>query len=102
MNFSLQGKHCSSQMANSLFLAVVISHFYSTVYLMTASNVGQATVSRSIDQIAPVVRQCIPSNPRCARSSTCESLEHPHHAHEEFNLAWIKPSYSAAYVIICV
>ena len=71
-------------------------------YLMTASNVGQATVSRSIDQIAPVVRQCIPSNPRCARSSTCESLEHPHHAHEEFNLAWVKPSYSATYVIICV
>ena len=33
MNFSLQGKHCSSQMANSLFLAVVISHFYSTVYI---------------------------------------------------------------------
>ena len=42
------------------------------------------------------------SNPRCARSSTCESLDHPHHAHEEFNLAWIKPSYSVAYVIICV
>ena len=42
------------------------------------------------------------SNPRCARSSTCESLGHPHHAHEELNLAWVKPPYSAARVIICV
>ena len=65
-------------------------------------GVGQAAVSRSIDQIAPVIRQCIPSNPRCARSSTCEGLDHPHHAHEEFSLAWVKPSYSVAYVIICV
>ena len=38
MNFSLQGKHCSSQMANSLFLAVVISHFYSTVYVEGANG----------------------------------------------------------------
>ena len=38
MNFSLQGKHCSSQMANSLFLAVVISHFYSAVYLKIRGN----------------------------------------------------------------
>ena len=42
------------------------------------------------------------SNPRCARSSTCESLDHLHHAHEEFNLAWVKPSYSVVCVIICV
>ena len=41
------------------------------------------------------------SNPRCVRSSTCESLGHPHHAHEELNLAWVKPPYSAARVIIC-
>ncbi len=41
------------------------------------------------------------SNPRCARSNTCESLGHPHHAHEELNLAWVKPPYSAARVIIC-
>ena len=42
------------------------------------------------------------SNPRCARSSTCESLDHLHHAHEEFNLAWVKPSYSVVCVVICV
>ena len=41
------------------------------------------------------------SNPRCARSSTCESLGYLHHAHEGFNLAWVKPAYSVAYVIIC-
>ena len=41
------------------------------------------------------------SNPRCARSNTCESLGHPHHAHGELNLAWVKPPYSAARVIIC-
>ena len=41
------------------------------------------------------------SNPRCARSNTYESLGHPHHAHEELNLAWVKPPYSAARVIIC-
>ena len=41
MNFSLQGKHCSSQMANSLFLAVVISHFYSAVYVRIAKKRGK-------------------------------------------------------------
>ena len=40
------------------------------------------------------------SNPRCARSGTCESLGHLHHAHEGFNLAWVKPPYSVACVII--
>ena len=40
---------------------------------------GQATVSRSIDQIAPVVRQCIPIpakiHYRAKRASTLEELE---------------------------
>ena len=59
MNFSLQGKHCSSQMANSLFLAVVISHFYSTVYMpklllsMTGIDVfSAALLAAEIDDIA--------------------------------------------------
>ena len=42
-------------------------------------GVGQATVSRSIDQIAPVVRQCIPIpariHDRAKRASTLEDLE---------------------------
>ena len=42
-------------------------------------GVGQATVSRSIDQIAPVVRQCIPIpakiHDRAKRISTLEELE---------------------------
>ena len=42
-------------------------------------GVGQATVSRSIDQIAPVVRQCIPIpgkiHDRAKRASTLEELE---------------------------
>ena len=42
-------------------------------------GVGQATVSRSIDQIAPVVRQCIPLpariHDRAKRASTIEELE---------------------------
>ena len=42
-------------------------------------GVGQATVSRSIDQIAPVVRQCIPIPAkiryRAKRTSTLEELE---------------------------
>ena len=42
-------------------------------------GVGQATVSRSIDQIAPVVRQCIPIPAkiydRAKRASTLEELE---------------------------
>ena len=42
-------------------------------------GVGQATVSRSIDQIAPVVRQCIPIpariHDRAKRASTIEELE---------------------------
>ena len=42
-------------------------------------GVGQATVSRSIDQIAPVVRQCIPIpakiHDRTKRVSTLEELE---------------------------
>ena len=42
-------------------------------------GVGQATVSRSIDQIAPVVRQCVPTpakiHDRTKRVSTLEELE---------------------------
>ena len=42
-------------------------------------GVGQATVSRSIDQIAPVVRQCVPIpakiHGRTKRASTLEELE---------------------------
>ena len=42
-------------------------------------GVGQATVSRSIDQIAPVVRQCVPIPAkiydRAKRASTLEELE---------------------------
>ena len=42
-------------------------------------GVGQATVSRSIDQIAPVVRQCIPIpatiHDRAKRASALEELE---------------------------
>ena len=42
-------------------------------------GVGQATVSRSIDQIAPVVRQCVPTpariHDRAKRVSTLEELE---------------------------
>ena len=42
-------------------------------------GVGQATVSRSIDQIAPVVRQCIPIpakiHDRAKRVSTLDELE---------------------------
>ena len=42
-------------------------------------GVGQATVSRSIDQIAPIVRQCIPIpakiHDRAKRASTIEELE---------------------------
>ena len=42
-------------------------------------GVGQATVSCSIDQIAPVVRQCIPIpakiHDRTKRASTLEELE---------------------------
>ena len=44
-----------------------------------SSRWGQATVSRSIDQIAPVVRQCIPIpakiHDRTKRASTLEELE---------------------------
>ena len=32
MNFSLQDKPCSNQMADSRFPTAVISHFYSAVY----------------------------------------------------------------------
>ena len=33
MNFSLQDKPCSNQMADSWFPTAVISHFYSAVYV---------------------------------------------------------------------
>ena len=33
MNFSLQDKPCSNQMADSWFPTAVISHFYSVVYI---------------------------------------------------------------------
>ena len=42
-------------------------------------GVGQATVSRSIDQIAPAVRQCVPIpvkiHDRAKRTLTLEELE---------------------------
>ena len=34
MNFSLQDRPCSNQMADSRFPTAVISHFYSAVYLL--------------------------------------------------------------------
>ena len=97
------GRRFALDLRNRVLLLLFYYRTYATQNVVTeVFGVGQAAVSRSIDQIAPVVRQCILSNPRCARSSTCESLDHPHHAHEEFSLAWVKPSYSVAYVIICV
>ena len=36
MNFSLQDKPCSNQMADSWFPTAVISHFYSAVYVRKA------------------------------------------------------------------
>ena len=41
MNFSLQDKPCSNQMADSWFPTAVISHFYSAVYVDYHNNISE-------------------------------------------------------------
>ena len=54
MNFSLQDRPCSNQMADSWFPTAVISHFYSAVYVpyRSVSKEGQEEFKREVGERA--------------------------------------------------
>ena len=65
MNFSLQDKPCSNQMADSWLPTTVISHFYSAVYLKALQrHVGKVAVivDRASPHRAKLVRQLLREN----------------------------------------
>ena len=74
------GRRFALDLRNRVLLLLFYYRTYATQDVAAeVFGVGQATVSRSIDQIAPVVRQCIPIpakiHDRAKRASTLEELE---------------------------
>ena len=74
------GRRFALDLRNRVLLLLFYYRMYATQDVAAeVFGVGQATVSRSIDQIAPVVRQCIPIpakiHDRAKRASTFEELE---------------------------
>ena len=74
------GRRFTLDLRNRVLLLLLHYRTYATQDVVAeVFGVGQATVSRSIDQIAPVARQCVPIpariHDRAKRASTLEELE---------------------------
>ena len=74
------GRRFALNLRNRVFLLLFYYRMYATQDVAAeVFGVGQATVSRSIEQVAPLVRQCIPIpakiHDRARRVSTLEELE---------------------------
>ena len=74
------GRRFSLNLRNRVLLLLFYYRTYATQDVAAeVFGVGQATVSRSIEQIAPIVRQCVPIpakiHAKAKRASTLKELE---------------------------
>ena len=73
------GRRFALDLRNRVLLLLFYRTYVTQDVAAKVFGVGQAAVSRPIDQIAPVVRQCVPIpakiHDRAKRASTLEELE---------------------------